>query len=103
LQFSPWIRKLNGVVLRNETRVNAETLLSVVEFDQFISATIYGLVGPRANMQAYVRFGSEADMCAAKGHVRFAPNSDRESGFPQTVMSALPPKADIRAAKTNVR
>ena len=25
----------------------------------------------------------------------FTPNSDRESGFPQTVMSALPPKADI--------
>ena len=29
---------------------------------------------------ANVRFGSKADMCAAKGHVRFAPNSDRESG-----------------------
>jgi hypothetical protein len=39
---------------------------------------------------AYVRFGSLADICSAKGHVRFAPNSDRESGFPQTVMSALP-------------
>ena len=33
-------------------------------------------------MQAYVRFGSLADICSAKGHVRFAPNSDRESGFP---------------------
>jgi hypothetical protein len=29
---------------------------------------------------AYVRFGSKADMCNAKGHVRFTPNSDRESG-----------------------
>ena len=29
---------------------------------------------------ADVRFGSKADMCGAKGHVRFAPNSDRESG-----------------------
>jgi hypothetical protein len=27
-----------------------------------------------------VRFGSLADMCSAKGHVRFAPNSDRKSG-----------------------
>ena len=27
-----------------------------------------------------VRFGSKADMCAATGHVRFTPNSDRESG-----------------------
>jgi hypothetical protein len=45
-----------------------------------------------------VRFGSLADICSAKGHVRFAPNSDRESGFPQTVMSALTPKADMCGA-----
>jgi hypothetical protein len=32
-----------------------------------------------------VRFGSLADICSAKGHVRFAPNSDRESGFPPKV------------------
>jgi hypothetical protein len=36
-----------------------------------------------------------ADICSAKGRVRFAPNSDRESEFPQKVMSGLPPKADI--------
>jgi hypothetical protein len=28
-------------------------------------------------------------------HVRFTPNSDRESEFPHKVMSALPPKADM--------
>ena len=39
-----------------------------------------------------VRFGSKADICAATSHVRFTPNSDRESVFPQKVMSALPPK-----------
>jgi hypothetical protein len=39
--------------------------------------------------------GQKADMCGAKGHVRFTPNSDRESGHQQTVVSALPPKADI--------
>jgi len=27
--------------------------------------------------------------------VRFTPNSDRESGFPHKVMSALPQKADM--------
>ena len=27
-----------------------------------------------------VRFGSLADMCGAKGHVRFTPNSNRKSG-----------------------
>ena len=31
------------------------------------------------------------------------PNSDRESGFPQTVMSALPPKADMCGATRDVR
>jgi len=36
-------------------------------------------------------------------HVRFAPNSDRESGFPQKVMSALPLKADMCGATGDVR
>jgi hypothetical protein len=43
-----------------------------------------------------------SDICSAKGHVRFALNSDRESGFPQKVMSALTPKADMCAATTDV-
>src|SRR5262249_50927886 len=50
-----------------------------------------------------VRFGSEADICSAKRHVRFTPNSDRESRHPQTVMSALPPKADMCDATREVR
>jgi hypothetical protein len=50
-----------------------------------------------------VRFGSKADMCAAKSDVRFASNSDRESGFSQNVMSALTPKADMCSAKEDVR
>jgi hypothetical protein len=41
-------------------------------------------------------------MCGATGHVRFTPNSDRESGLPQTVMSALPPKADMCSALADV-
>jgi hypothetical protein len=45
-----------------------------------------------------VRFGSKADICGAPAHVRFAPNSDRKSGFPHIVMSALPPKADMCSA-----
>jgi hypothetical protein len=40
---------------------------------------------------------------SAKGNVRFAPNSDRESGFPQTLMSALPPKADMCGATSLCR
>jgi hypothetical protein len=31
---------------------------------------------------------------APQTHVRFTPDSDRERETPQTVMSALPPKAD---------
>ena len=50
-----------------------------------------------------VRFGSKADICNAIAHVRFAPDNDRESGFPQKGISALPPKADISPYKWNVR
>src|SRR5262245_44726446 len=42
-------------------------------------------------------------MCSALGHVRFTPNSDRESRHPQTVMSAVPPKADMCGAARDVR
>src|SRR5262245_40769130 len=42
-------------------------------------------------------------MCGAKTNVRFTPKSDRESRHPQTVMSALPPKADMCSAKADVR
>ena len=31
-----------------------------------------------------VRFGSEADICSAAEHVRFAPNSDSKSGHQRT-------------------
>jgi hypothetical protein len=34
--------------------------------------------------------------------VRFAPNSDRESGHPLQAMSALPWKADVCSATSNV-
>jgi hypothetical protein len=52
-----------------------------------------------------VRFGSQADMSGAKRHVRFTPNSDRESGLPRQasghVQRTRPvcfgPKADIAA------
>src|SRR5262249_41926358 len=50
-----------------------------------------------------VRFGSKADICSAQRHVRFAPNSDRESGLSQKTMSALPPKADMCGATRDVR
>jgi hypothetical protein len=50
-----------------------------------------------------VRFGSLADKCNAKRRVRFAPDSDRESGFSRKVMSALPPKAGMCSARGHVR
>src|SRR5262249_26280359 len=43
------------------------------------------------------------DICSATRHVRFTPNSDRENGLQQTVMSALPPKADMCGATRDVR
>jgi len=41
-------------------------------------------------------------MCTAKRHVRFTLDSDRECGFPQRVMSALPLEADMCSAQANV-
>ena len=49
-----------------------------------------------------VRFWGKADIRSAIGHVRFA-HSDRESRLPQTVASALPPKADVCGATSDVR
>jgi hypothetical protein len=40
-----------------------------------------------------VRFGSEADMCSAQAQARFTPNSDRESGFPQTAHVRFTPQS----------
>src|SRR6516165_7011182 len=56
----------------------------------------------RVEGAVHVRFGSKADICAAKIHVRFAPNSDRESRHLSKVMSALPPKADMCTARGHV-
>src|SRR5262245_3987340 len=44
----------------------------------------------------------KADICSATAHVRFTPNSDRESGYAPIVMSALPLKADMRGARARV-
>ena len=49
-----------------------------------------------------VRFGSKGDMRTAQTHVRFTPESDRDSGLPQQPMSALPPKADMCSATSDV-
>jgi len=60
---------------------------------------------PKADIRQcewHVRFGSEADICAAIGHVGFTPNSDRKSRHLPKVMSALPPKADMCGALTHV-
>jgi hypothetical protein len=47
--------------------------------------------------------GQKPTLCAATSHVRFTPNSDRESEIPQKAMSALPPKADMCGATRDVR
>ena len=47
-----------------------------------------------------VRFGSLADICSAKRHVRFTPDSDRKSRLAQ--MSALASKADVCGANCQV-
>jgi len=49
-----------------------------------------------------VRFGSEADICAATSHVPFTPDSDHESELPRQAMSALLLKADVCGALADV-
>jgi hypothetical protein len=65
----------------------------------WIAGNLFFGIGATRN----VRFGSLADICAATSHVRFTPNSDRESEIPQKAMSALAPKADMCGAATDVR
>jgi hypothetical protein len=66
------------------------------------TVTLRSLRRPGSDATPNVCFGSKADICSAIGNVRFTPNSDRESVFPQTVMSALPSKADMCAATRDV-
>jgi hypothetical protein len=40
-----------------------------------------------------VRFGSKADICGATSHVRFTPNSDRESGHAANGHVCFTPKS----------
>jgi len=47
--------------------------------------------------------GQKQTCAAQKAMSALPPNSDRESGHPQTVMSALPPKADKCGAMAHVR
>jgi hypothetical protein len=47
--------------------------------------------------------GQKQTYAAHQPHVRFTPNSDRESEIPQKAMSALPPKADMCSAIRDVR
>jgi hypothetical protein len=54
---------------------------------------------PRRNTEA---FPIGLHMCGAPTHVRSTPNSDRESGLQQSVMSALPSKADMCSAQAHV-
>jgi hypothetical protein len=51
-----------------------------------------------ARWQLMSALGQKRTYAVQKSHVRFTPNSDRESEIPQTVMSALPPKADMCSA-----
>ena len=49
-----------------------------------------------------VRFGSEADICAATSHVRFTPNSDRKSRHAANGHVCFHPKADMCSALAHV-
>jgi hypothetical protein len=80
-------RKGRHVRLFFETNLTVDA--KIIEAKLNCGGAFTGLRREHGNMpsghnipEAYVRFGSLADICSAKGHVRFAPNSNRESGFP---------------------
>jgi hypothetical protein len=56
-------------------------------------------VAARPIQPRYVRFGSSADICTAMGHVRFTPNSDRESRFPKSSCPLYPRKGTLRSSE----
>ena len=60
------------------------------------------IVKANAGGETNVRFGSKADICAAKSEVCFTPGSDHESGHAPMVMSALPLEADMCSARDDV-
>src|SRR5262245_37678438 len=68
------IRNLGGEYIRGDVHTNAT------------DALLWELQRRRESVSAWprkaphVRFGSQADMCGAKRHVRFTPESDRNSG-----------------------
>jgi hypothetical protein len=78
--------------------INSRRLIGAPEVRTEIVATL-----TLSQEESDVRFGSKTDMCGAKRHVRFTPESDRKSGHRQPVMSALPPTADVGAATVDVR
>src|SRR5262249_6955888 len=74
-------------------RVNEKT----APIERIAAVAICRRLPPRCasqqNRTFNVRFGSKADMCGANSDVRFTPNSDRESGFPQTDHVRFTPKS----------
>ena len=50
------------------------------------------------NDASYVRFGSKADMCAAKRHVSFTPNSDIDCVFPHVRFGPIADTQDCNEA-----
>jgi len=78
-----------------------EKLVSLAHVD-FVSHRDVGASYARISCVKDVRFGSKADMCSANSHVRFSPNSNRESGLPAKGMSALLLKADMCGALAHV-
>src|SRR4029077_57116 len=54
----------------------AERSKNLLQVNQLLPITESQPIGPRSNaVSLNVRFGSKADICSAKRHVRFTPNS----------------------------
>src|SRR5262249_30604093 len=97
-----WARAVNGNAAAEPTTtlINSRRVIAAPEAQD--SGIVPTCTGRLEEPSPDVRFGSKAGISGAQAHVRFTPNSDRESRLPQPVMSALPPKADMCGALAHV-
>jgi hypothetical protein len=93
--------------MEDVTAIVRKNTATIVVRRKVVRAVMFKLLWTRIAQQLITNSGGGFDLYQTPTDrlvdVRFAPNSDRESGLPQWVMSALPPKADMCGATRDVR
>jgi len=88
---------------KNNGTVNESLATETIRANRVRRGVRFHLKNGHSATQTNVRFGSKADICSASTHFALRPIATAKSGFPQKVMSASPPKADMCGATRDVR